>query len=86
MEKQKKTLHEHFVVIQNLMFVGLGIMVFGAVIDTGIWTWILMTVGLLIAVAGCVYHYKFFRCPHCGQIPHSRGLPKYCPNCGKELE
>ena len=86
MEKRKKTLHEHFVVIQNLMFIGLGIMVFGAVIDTGVWTWILMTVGLLIAVAGCVYYCKFVRCPHCGQIPNSRGLPKFCPHCGKELE
>jgi len=86
MDKKKKTLHDRFVVIQNLMFIGLGIMVLGALIDTGVWTWILMTIGLLFTVAGCVYHFKFFRCPHCGQIPYTRGLPKFCPNCGKELE
>ena len=86
MEKQKKTLHEHFIMIQNLFFIGLGIMVFGAVIDTGIWTWILMAVGLLVAVAGCVYHYKYWKCPHCGNRLNVRGVPKYCPDCGKELE
>ena len=86
MEKPKKTLQEHFVVIQNLMFIGLGIMVFGAVIDTGIWTWILMSVGLLIAVAGAIYHYKFFRCPHCGQPLNGRGLPKFCPECGNPIQ
>ena len=86
MEKPRKTLQEHFVVIQNLMFIGLGIMVFGAVIDTGIWTWILMSVGLLITVAGAVYHYKFFRCPHCGQLLNGRGLPKFCPECGNPIQ
>lgn len=86
MNKPQKTLHDHFNTIQNLIFIGLGIMVLGALIHDGIWVWILMTAGLLLILAGCVYHHKYFRCPHCGQIPNSRGLPKYCPNCGKELE
>ena len=39
-------------------------------------------------VLGGVIQYAFFgRCPHCGRHLNSRvRLPKYCPECGKELE
>lgn len=86
MKKEEKTLHDHFVVIENLFFIGLVIMLIPVLFQNDFWTWILMFLGFAVMVAACIYHWKYFRCPHCGsQLNHVRGVPNFCPNCGKEL-
>lgn len=86
MKKDKKTLHDHFIVIENLFFIGSVIMLIPALFQDDLWTWILMFLGFLIMAAAAVYRVHFFKCPHCGsKLNHVRGVPKYCPDCGKEL-
>lgn len=47
-----------------------------------------MTIAFIVLiVAGIIQYAIFCRCPHCGAHFNSRTrLPKYCPECGKELE
>ena len=43
-------------------------------------------VGVLCMIAGFLQTVKFFRCPHCGALWRIRGgIPKVCPECGKEI-
>ena len=84
--KQEKTLHHHFNIVQNLIFIGFAIMVIPAIIRiNAIWTGILMFLGFGIMAAACIYQNKYYKCPHCGSKLNVRGIPKYCPDCGKKL-
>lgn len=86
MEKEEKTLQEHLVIIEWLFLIGFGIMLLPALIQSDLWTWILMFSGLGIMVAGVLYSGKYFRCPHCGsKLDPRRKVPNYCPDCGKKL-
>ena len=43
-------------------------------------------VGVLCMIAGFLQTVKFFRCPHCGALWRIRGgIPKVCPECGREI-
>ena len=83
MKKEEKTLHDHFVIMENLFFIGLVIMVIPTLFQDALWTWILMFLGFAVMVAAVIYRNKFFKCPHCGKLRISMG--KYCPYCGKEF-
>lgn len=86
MEKEKKTLHDHFRVIENLLFIGFIIMIIPALFPLSArWTGILMFLGFGVMVAAILYRNKYYKCPHCGGKLHVRGVPHYCPDCGKEL-
>ena len=85
MKKEEKTLRDHYRIMENLFFIGLGIMVAATLFPDGIFPWIVMFLGFCICVAACIYHNKYVKCPHCGSKLHVRGIPKYCPDCGKEL-
>ena len=42
---------------------------------------------IVLMLAGFVQAMIFCRCPYCGMMFHMRApLPKFCPNCGKELD
>ena len=84
--KKEKTLQEHYIVMQNLLFLGVGIMVFAAILGKSLFSWILLIAGLLLSVGACIYQAKFYKCPHCGGKLNVRGMPKFCPDCGKSLE
>lgn len=85
--KKEKTIHDHFNIIQNLIFSGFIIMILPALISmSALWTGILMFLGFGVMAAACIYHNKYYKCPHCGSKLNVRGIPKYCPNCGKKLE
>jgi len=43
-------------------------------------------IGLILMITGFVWHFLFLRCPHCRHSFHVRQpIPKYCPNCGKQV-
>lgn len=87
MKNSEKTLHEHFVVIENLFFVGFVIMMIPVLFQDALWTGILMFLGFAFMAAACIYRAKHFKCPHCdSRLGGVRGVPKYCPDCGKELK
>lgn len=86
MDKKEKTLHEHFVVIENLLFTGIALILASLLFQDTVLFWIIWGLGLLIAVSGGVYRSIYFKCPHCGGKLNVRGMPKYCPDCGKELQ
>ena len=45
-----------------------------------------IAVAVLVAAAGIIQAIRFFRCPYCGKLWRLRGgIPKECPNCGKEI-
>lgn len=83
--KDEKTLHDRFVVFQNLLFVGIVVILASLLFQNTVLFWIIWGLGLLIAVAAIVYRNKYFKCPHCGSKLDVRGVPKYCPDCRKEL-
>ena len=87
MKKEEKTLHDHFNIVQNLIFIGFAIMVIPAIIPmNALWTGILMFLGFGIMAAACIYQNKYYKCPHCGSKLNVRGIPKYCPECGQKLD
>ena len=44
-------------------------------------------VGIVLMLAGFVQAMIFCRCPYCGAMFNMRSpLPRFCPNCGKELD
>ena len=74
----------HFNIRTGLMSVGLIIALIARSVsrfdmNAGMW------IGLGLMISGIVWHILFIRCPHCGSKLHVRGVPKYCPDCGKEL-
>lgn len=86
MKKEEKTLHDHFRIMENLIFIGFIIMVIPALFPMRtLWTGILMFLGFGVMVSACIYRNKFYKCPHCGSKLNVRGVPNYCPDCGKEL-
>ena len=49
-------------------------------------TYIIMAVGLVIALAGVFVGLKYSRCPNCKKYLDARLVKMdYCPKCGKEL-
>ena len=86
MDKKEKTLREHFVVFENLLFIGVAVILASLLFQNSVVFWILWGLGLLIAVSAGVYRNKYFKCPHCGGKLNVRGMPKHCPDCGKKLQ
>ena len=47
----------------------------------------LSAAGLGVLALGLLQIVLFYKCPHCGAQLEPRGpVPKFCPNCGKELD
>ncbi len=47
----------------------------------------LSAAGLGVLALGLLQMVLFYKCPHCGAQLEPRGpVPKFCPNCGKELD
>ena len=47
----------------------------------------LSAAGLGVLALGLLQMVLFYKCPHCGVQLEPRGpVPKFCPNCGKELD
>ena len=46
----------------------------------------LVWIGILIVALGIFWCFTFVKCPQCGSgLYYLRHIPKYCPDCGKEL-
>ena len=46
-----------------------------------------MIIGLILIIAGILWHLLFVRCPHCGSPFRLRGgIPRHCPECGKYID
>ena len=52
--------------------------------------WGLVGLAVVLAAAGFVVHFKWCRCPHCGDrlrvTDWLMRMPKMCPKCHKELK
>ena len=84
--KPEKSLHDHYIATQNLLFTGLVIMLSAILFQNTNFFWILWVLGLLIMVSSILYAFKHYKCPHCGtKLDPRRKVPNFCPNCGKEL-
>ena len=45
-----------------------------------------MALGLILLIAGILWHILFMKCPHCGRHLNPRtGLSNFCPDCGEKL-
>ena len=87
MKKEKKTLHDHFVISQNLLFIGCAVMLSAIAFQHTDFFWIPWALGFLIMIASAFYSAKFFRCPHCDtKLDPRRKVPHFCPNCGRKLD
>lgn len=86
MEKEAKTLNDHFAVSQRLLIIGFAIMLSAILFQhTGLY-WVPWVVGFLVMIASVVYAAKHFRCPYCeSKLDPRRKVPNYCPNCGEKL-
>lgn len=83
--KEKKTLHDHLRIIENLFFIGFIVML-SAIFFQNTFMLIPYILGALIMVAGALYTSKFFKCPHCGgKLILRMKVPNFCPHCGEKL-
>lgn len=86
MKKDQKTLQDHFIVSQNLIWIGGVIMLSSILFQHTSFFWIPWILGFLIMIASVVYSARYFKCPHCGtKLDPRRKVPNYCLNCGKSL-
>ena len=86
MKKEEKTLQDHFVVSQNLLFIGFAVMLSAILFQHASFYWIPWVLGFLIMIASVVYSSRYFRCPHCDtKLDPRRKVPNFCPHCGKKL-
>ena len=87
MQKEEKSLHDHFVVIKSLLLIGFFVMLSAVFFQDSAFAWILWILGFLIMVASIFYALKYYRCPHCrSKLDARRKVPNFCPDCGKELQ
>ena len=86
MEKEEKTLNDHFAVSQKLLVIGFAIMLSAILFQYTKLYWVPWVIGFLVMIASVVYAAKYFRCPHCdSKLDPRRKAPNYCPNCGEKL-
>lgn len=86
MEKEKKTLNDHYAVSQKLLLIGFAIMLSAIFFQYTAFLWVPGLLGFLVMISSVVYSSRYFRCPHCdSKLDPRRKAPNYCPNCGKEL-
>ena len=82
---KKQPLKQHFLTHQVILWGGLILAVVGA-LKRPMTAWMLW-VGLAVALGGLIYRAIFIKCPYCGDtMAGSRTMPRYCPNCKKELD
>lgn len=49
--------------------------------------WMIGIAAIGIVVYGCIRYDKYCRCPQChARLNTKGGLPRYCPNCGCQLD
>ena len=71
-----------FYLLWILFVVGVALMYVYVAVDV----MALAYVGVLCMLGGFLQTVKFFRCPNCGALWRIRGgIPKGCPECGKEI-
>ena len=83
--KKKKTLQEHFVVFENLIFFGIVLFFLARFFSEADYWWVFWLISLGCWIAAEVYRRKFIKCPHCGSR-HIVAKCQFCPNCGKKLD
>ncbi len=42
--------------------------------------------GLIVVTLGSIQRLIFYRCPYCYKTLIRKGIPKYCPECGRKLD
>lgn len=84
--KHPMTIHDHIRIHTVLFWLGAAIVVTGGIFSKPLQPHWLIWVGVGIFLASPVYRLLTVRCPHCGsRMLSCKVLPKYCPDCGKEL-
>ena len=74
---------ESYRILNIGLAVGTALLLFASMTEV-LWIGI---VGIVVALAGMIQAFIFCKCPHCGARFNLRAkLPKFCPECGKELE
>lgn len=49
--------------------------------------WIIGVVAIGVLAYACIQYHKYCRCPHCrAHLDTWGGIPRHCPNCGRQLE
>ena len=86
MKKEEKTLQDHFIVTQNLLFTGGMVMLSAILFQYSDFFWIPWVLGFLVMIASVLYANRYFKCPHCdAKLDFRQKVPNFCPNCGEKL-
>lgn len=58
------------------------------ILRDNVWVLLPFGVGVLVLIAGWVYKYIYWKCPHCKTYLNARvtDKPKHCAECGRELD
>lgn len=68
--------------IQYLIFItGVIIAFLGILLSE---TTALMIIGIVVMFAAVIFHFIFYRCPHCGAFL-DRSTGEFCPQCGRKV-
>lgn len=85
--KKAKTLREHAIMVENLLFIGIVLLILSKYLSESALFWPLFLSGIGTVTAGSIYQKKHHICPDCGQLlPIYRKGIRFCPNCGRCLE
>lgn len=84
--KKEKTLREHAIMVENLIFIGIVLLILSKYLAESALFWPLFLGGIGLAIAGGVYQHKYHKCPACRcQLPIYRKGIQFCPQCGRSL-
>ena len=84
--KKEKTLREHAIMVENLVFIGVVLLILSKYLSESALFWPLFLGGLGLGITGTVYQFKYHKCPSCRcQLPIYRKGIQFCPQCGKPL-
>ena len=84
--KRPLSIHDHMNIHTVLFWLGVAIVVVGGMLSKPLQPHWLLWVGIAVFLAAPVYRLLKIQCPHCGsRMLSCQVLPKYCPDCGKEL-
>ena len=87
MEQKQLTIRQKSKIHGALFFGGAAVIIIGCWLSPPLEPNVLVWVGTALFLGSVVYRLTAIRCPHCGSnMAGCRFLPRYCPDCGQELE
>ena len=89
MEKKPMDCYRALRIFHGLFYGGFLCLIL-ALMPRGGWSvYVFGALGMICVFGGLIFGFLYVRCPDCGKaliVGRAPGIPKFCPNCGKQLK